>query len=172
MRYMLLSILPIIVMSFAKAQSPHGYIKAYKRETISGVPPADLHAHPDSAMTLSRENNRFVYYIYGIGVNPALLNVKTIWLERQCFQVTISKVERLPILLHNPNHTDTLVGFTRYDVHQIRLKELAIRNPVVTDRQKQLILGNEIVIPVYKQRGRTSYYTLPKIIKLDPLIEQ
>lgn len=172
MRYTLLLILLIIAAPAARAQLLRGHIKAYKRETVSGVPPVDFHTHPDSAKIPSGGKERPAYFIYGIGVEPVFLNVRTIWLEQQYFRVSVRKLKDFPVLLYNRNHTDTLVADTGYQVYQVIVKAPVVKKPVLTVRQKKRVLHNDIVIPVHRKKGGTADYILPKITRLDPLMEQ
>ena len=152
----LLSVLFFTVVSLA-AQKPSLTVKAFERYHISGLPPTPVIEIGGKETVTTRPPSGPEYFIYLIASQMPLVKMESVWIKKDLYKASITKVTCKPVILNNGIQNDTLVRYTDEEVWQINLTGKIKKYSKPAKSISALVSGNELVLRLQDKKG--NYYT-------------
>lgn len=154
--------------ALSQSSPPSLKVKAYERITLSGVAPSAEIKVGGEEMHVARKPTKPDYFIYLIANKVPNLKVDRVWIKKDLYTATISKVTSKPVILENGKQSDTLVKYVDEAVWQIIIKEKDKTGGKLKKDIADKVSCNELVLRVKDKNGIVYTRTVKTITQLKP----
>ncbi len=156
----------IFLMLVITTQAQTLIIKAFERNTISGVAPTPI-ISIGGKETIEQPNNASPsYFFYLIASNYLQVSIEQVWIKQVCFSAKISKLKTHTIVLKNSTDSTTISATKNTSLWQLQV--LGKLTKIANQQKLQpLISNNNLVVLLKDSKGRRYTRIIPQIIELE-----
>lgn len=163
----LISVLFFTVVLSA-AQKPSLTLKAFERYHISGLPPTPVIEVGGKETIATRPPAEPEYLIYLLAWKMPLLKIESVWIKKNLYKASITKVACKPVILNNGIQNDTLIRYTdEGEVWKINITGKVKNNSKPAKSISALVAGNELVIRLHDKKSTHYTRSVKYISKLE-----
>ncbi len=158
--------LTIFLTLATTSQSQTLIIKAFERNTISGVAPTPIITIGGTEKAESTNNKNTSYLIYLIASNYLQVSIEQIWIKQDYFTAKLNPLKTNRIVLKNTTDSTTISTTKNTNIWELQLIGKATK---ITNEQKlqRLISKNNLVVLLKDTKGRRYTRVIPQIIELE-----
>jgi hypothetical protein len=157
----------IFLMLAIKTQAQTLIIKAFERNSISGVAPTPIISIGGKESAEPTNNKNISYLIYLIASNYLQVSIEQVWINQTSFSAKLSKIKTNSIIIKNSADSTNISATKNTSLWQLQVLGKATK---IENQQKMqaLINKNNLVVLLKDTKGRRYTRVIPQIIELEP----
>jgi len=156
----------VFLMLATTTQAQTLIVKAFERNSISGVAPSPIINIGGKESNAPSINTNPSYFFYLIAANYLQVSIEQIWIKQTCFSAKLTPLKKQTILLKNSNDSTTISATKNTSLWQIQVLGKSTK---IVNQQKLLALisKNNLVVLLKDTKGRRYTRLIPQIIELE-----
>lgn len=148
---------------FSQKKMPDLELKAFQKNTISGVAPSSTIEIGALEKTNKNPKTSSTYFIYLLALKETPLKIEKIWIRQKSYLANIQKQSSLPIVFQDGKRKDTVIKSTDATVWKISIVGI---DSSVKHTNKEIVSSikrNELVIQLKDKWGKNFTKSLERI---------
>lgn len=155
-------------VAFTQSTPPSIYAKAFERSMLSGVAPTAEIKVGGEEKPVSSVPAKTAYFIYLVTKKMSNSKVDKVWIKKELFTATLTRVTANPVILENGKYSDTLFNYADETVWQIIIKDKVTAGNKPTKDIAAKLATHELVIQLKDKNGKPYTRTVEKFTQLKP----
>jgi hypothetical protein len=157
----------ILLMFATTTQAQTLTIKAFKRNSISGVAPTPIISIGGKEAAEPTNNKNISYLIYLIASNYLQVSIEQVWINQISFSAKLSKIKTNSIVIKNSDDSTNISATKNTSLWQLQV--LGKTTKIEKQQKMQALINkNNLVVLLKDTKGRRYTRVIPQIIELDP----
>ena len=156
----------VFLMLATSTQAQTLIVKAFERNSISGVAPSPTINIGGKESIEPTNNTNPSYFFYLIASNALHVSIEQVWIKQTCFSAKLTPLKTQTILLKNSSDSTTISAAKNTSLWQIQVLGKSTK---IVNQQKLLALisKNNLVVLLKDTKGRRYTRLIPQIIELE-----
>ena len=156
----------VFLMLATTTQAQTLIIKAFERNSISGVAPTPIINIGGKESIEPTNNTNPSYFFYLIASNYLHVSIEQVWIKQTCFKAKLLSLKSPTIILKNSTDSTTISATKNTSLWQLQVLE-KLTKIVPHQKLQALISKNNLVVLLKDTKGRRYTRIIPQIIELE-----